>query len=462
MVQLIDAQLMEIILAKRIENSANGIPPRLFYSLPKLDNEILYFDSKEHLEEVYDLVTDFVSMNNSENVTSLNILSRIEKEFNNYVSFNKMFEDKYDFDHNSFTDAEVTKIEKEDFINDEILKTFLNSNRLIGFGDKIYFYLNRGTFISFEKGRNNLIEIVKNYVSKEVINDKEENTNSSIDAVFIHTTGFNVESKDHHIDVHEKGIVVDQWDPDYLITYYTKIDQYDIPGNCVQSTKGLQIYLNRTVNEFGAGGGGYSEGVSYSSIDDSYLIVEWGDGTTDQYNNFMGQAVYHTYSGEGDYYPKTSLYFKVNGNWLLIEDGAGTNGIPLYFGIHGECSYSDIEKYDGVISGDWKMTCKLWVNDNILGNHIGAYTHGWKYVNGKWKRKISNINAQVDGVFRDGSCVATEHKTGSDTENQERVQVTKTKLFKKYKTHGNGDVKSHHNLVKNGININLGLSLNPC
>lgn len=461
MIQLIDAQLLEVILAKKIEKSENGIPPRLFYSLPKLENEILFFESKEHLEETYGLVTDFIYKNLNDNVTSLNILSRIEKEYNNYISFNKMFEEKYNFGQNPFTDAEVTKIENEDFINDEILKTFLNSNRLIGFGERVYFYLNRSTFISFDKDRNDLIEIVKSYVGKEVANDKEGKPNLTIDEVFIHNLDFKVESKDHNVGIHEKGGTLYEWDPEYMINYYTAIDQINVQGTCEQTTKGLQFFLNRAFNAFD-GSGGYSEGVSFTNdLELAYLIVDWGDGVVEQFDNFTGDAVYHTYASEGDFYPHTQLYFVVNGHLMLIEDGENT-GIPLYFGIHGECTFSDLEIPSQVTSGDWKMTCKLWVNDNILGNHIGAYTHGWKKVNGQWKRKVSHINAQVDGVFRDGSCVATEHKTGSDTENQERVQVTKTKLFKNYKAHGNGDVKSHHNLVKNGTNINLGLSLNPC
>ncbi len=109
------------------------------------------------------------------------------------------------------------------------------------------------------------------------------------------------------------------------------------------------------------------------------------------------------------------------------------------------------------------MTTKIWVNHNLFGHHTGAYTHSWKWVSGEWKRRDSRIHVSLDAKFRNDECEVTETKTDSETHNNDRrIEIVKTKLFRKYKNVGIHDVKSNHTLQDGGTTITINMELDPC
>ncbi len=146
-----DLKNNQIIMAERVNQNNNvntsGIPNDLYNRLPVEKGGILYFQSQKHLFEVYEMVNVYIESMNDKSEKKM--LKNIEKLFPNFTSYNKYFNNKYDFKNKSYNSDQVTKIENEDFINDEILKTFLNSKRVVVIENDLYYWHNRDLVINF-------------------------------------------------------------------------------------------------------------------------------------------------------------------------------------------------------------------------------------------------------------------------------------------------------------------------
>ncbi len=460
LIEVFDPNSPTIILAKLIKNTNNVNDPNavlanLKLRLPTVKDSILYFQSKKHFDEVYDLTNSYLTTQRN-GKKSNKLLKKIEKQFDQYVSFNEAYELKYALEDSSFTEKEIETIEAEDFINNEILKIYLNNHRFVGIGDSLYYYHNRELIISTHN--SNYSKIIKLF--KEV---SRLETLSGYDAFNPHSElGQNrdvvyqskAKSKTH-------GTAAKQLVEFPDVRYRTALIIDFYPESCNPYKKGLAVSLFKEIDPDASGGWQTVSGwkIGTYPAPTASLVVDWGDGTSSTYSNYIEETVYHTYATAGEFLPITTLNFYT----LSMQDGRNIpGGIDIYFNTTDACTHQDRSTDGTLTSGNLKLYAELYVNHNIFGNHIGSKTHAWKYQSGGWRRKVANITCSVNGAFRSDQCVVVETKTGSDSERQERVDVQVNKYHRDYKNAGNQGISSHHTLSLGETNIVLDLTLTPC
>ena len=464
LIEVFDPNSPTIILAKLIKNTNNVNDPNavlanLKLRLPTVKDSILYFQSKKHFDEVYDLTNIYLTTQRN-GKKSNKLLKKIEKQFDQYVSFNEAYELKYDLDNGSFTEKEIEIIETEDFINNEILKIYLNNHRFVGIGDSLYYYHNRELIISTHNSNySKIIMLFKEVSSMETI--------IGYDAYNPHS-----EMWQHRDVVYQSKVnphnVVDIKNFLLLpeVRYYSHPVVQPFPETCNPYKKGLQVFVVKELLHESTGvtdppywyavqNWGIGQPVGTTGI----LTVDWGDGTSDTYANYAQQFVYHTYATSGDFLPITTINFYS----FSLQDGRNIPyGEDIYFNTSNACTNQDRSTNGTLTSGNLKLYAELYVNHNIFGHHIGSKTHAWKYQSGGWRRKVANITCTVNGAFRSDQCIVIETKTGSDSERQERVDVQVNKFNDDYQGAGNQGISSHHTLSLGETNIVLDLTLTPC
>lgn len=464
-----DLKNNQTLMAERIvDNSASintGIPQDLLLRLPKEIDGIFYFQSQKHFLEVYDLTMNYIESTNDNSEKKM--LKKIEKAFPNYFSFNKFYNDKYDFKNIGYTSDEVTKIEKEDFINDEIIKTFLNKDKFVVLGDSLYYYYDKDLILSLNfKSLNN--EVKQSYLSKlRIVESNKINLNISLwdnkDVIFFD------EQVVYLSNVYGKGKVKSsgyEGTPGASDKYKTHLNVTNV-YDCVPHKRGVVIntgfqeWIPPTTDANGNPVAGfYATEEAYDvSLSGTVFKVNWGDGSPIEiFNNYNYERRTHVYATIGDYTVITTLIFETFlGTQLSLSDS-------YTFHVTDEvCTEANDEEYGSQESGIWKLTAKNWVKHNTFGNHVGAYTHSWKLTGSGWKRKISHIFVEIDGNFRNDNCIISDNKHGDDDENQERVDKVKTKIFKKYsRVSGENDINSKHKLIKGSTTIEYDLTLIVC
>lgn len=443
----------EIILARLLVNDNNVVTTEILSILPRVNHEMLIFRSQEHLAEFYDLIDLSVSAASDSSAQIDEKLGEIEALFNGFVSYRKYFNDKYFSRDPSFTEDQITNLEKEDFISNEVLKSLFNSYRFIGIGDSLYYYNDVDEIVGFSEDHSSLLNQMKT-ISR--IKDDE--------GISIFDTEANLLTKDEVALISKKmtkgGKAFVFISSDY--TYHSIPLLHHLVENCNPFKKGVKIELNEVYHPNGP----FAEG-DYTPYDfngaGASLFINWGDGTNQTVNNYNGGFVYHVYSGSQSYSVITTLTFvDLYGVTRQVTDGAGY-GTPIMFNTETGCSEQDASQSASSTSGNWKLTTKIWVNHNLFGHHIGAYSHAWKYVSGEWKRRSTRIHVSINAKFRNDECEITETKTDSKTHNNDkRIETVKTKLFKKYKNVGINDIKSGHSLEEGGTTIIINMDLDPC
>lgn len=443
----------EIILARLLLNDNNVVTPEILSILPDVNHEMLIFRSQEHLQEFYELIEISVIANSDSSAQMDGKLAEIEALFNGFLSYRKYFNDKYFSRDQSFTDEQITQLEKEDFINNEVLKSLFNSFRFIGIGDSIYYYNDQDEIVGLSESHLEILDDLK-VLSREKDNrgtsifNREANLSTKNEVVLI--------SKKKQIGT--KGYVpIDLF---YTYQSYPILDH--LVESCNPFKKGLKIELNEIYHPNAPFTEGSSTPYNFSGAG-SILTINWGDGTTQTINNYDGGYINHVYPSSQNYQVNTVLTFEdLYGDIRQAYDGVNY-GTQILFNTETTCAEHDASEPLSVTSGNWKLSAEIWVNHNIFGHHIGAYSHAWKFVNGEWKRRNSRIHVSIDAKFRNDQCEITETKTNSKTHNNDkRIQTVKSKLFKKYKNIGVNDVKSGHSLEEGGTTISFNLVLNPC
>jgi hypothetical protein len=457
------------VLAKKVKRNKTSLMAILDAHLPINTDGILYFENKKHLAEVYNLLSMIIAATRGNDGT-MKVIRNFNDKFPNYTSFTEYYEGKYDFVNVGYTSQQVETIEKEDFINDEILKTFVNGFRFIGIGDSIYYSHQEDVGIAIHKSKLSLHRALLESISVAETNggydvfDHSKFIYQSLDFTYI-------SKNKQKIRPNPKGLYI-VYTFNGKVVYQSEPFLTQAPESCNQFKKAIRIKLTYEV-ESSTGTGPPAFDYVYVNtpadfdlfgVTNTQLTINWNDGTpVEIINDYRGTNIFHTYSSEGNYNPSTVYKFVRNGVLVTLYDGIQSqSNTQINFNINGVCGNSDISKYQSFESGVWRMDCKIWVNNNWLGSFVGSYTHAWKYASGGWRRRIANIYTNVTGKFRNDACVLGETKSGSDTENQERVQITKSKIFSKYKYFGNSEVYSEHWLSKNGTYISGSLSLTPC
>jgi hypothetical protein len=196
------------------------------------------------------------------------------------------------------------------------------------------------------------------------------------------------------------------------------------------------------------------------------LTIDWnGDGSEiEVINNYNNETIYHTYSSEGQFNPKTTLevFEPQLGLTIVIQDGYGTDGQEFSFNTEIACTEADDAKWKHTEKNNWRLRSKIWSTNNILGMHAGSYSQGFEKKNNKWKAKKTKIRTTIDADFRK-QCSFETNKSGQRNKNNAKEASRRmTSLFKWSYSIANADVTSTHSLDVNGINIQANMVLNPC
>lgn len=416
--------------------------------MPTLENEILFFEDRAHIDAFYDEVTLLFARSDKEMDVLLDI---IEDQFDGFTSYRTWFNQEYNWLDGAFTKEDIDRISNLDFINDEIQKTMLNQEMLVGLSDSIYYFHSANVQIAIQKDNSRLLNILK-----DLTPDYDIFEPSSFLVVF-QTEAKLISGLNSISPPKGEAVITDD-------LYYETTVSTSSPDECDTYTHKVRVYLY----EF------------FTDVDDDQIVtlmpqqgtvsltIDWNDGSNPQVvDNYISQWVSHTYPEEGVYNPTTSITFEdKNGGTNTIEDGNGTDGQEFQLLVKDGCTSNDAEKPGDVIDGDWGMGTKVWVSNNILGNHVGSYTHAWKKNNdGMWERHKADIYTSVHGVFRDFTdCDVQVTKDGQDIANlKKKVQTTKHKFFDYYKyKFGDADVSSHHYMIKGVLILEKDLVLNPC
>lgn len=452
LVKVIDPELLIPLFARKIV-TANGddlFPP--LDRMPISENEILFFESEEHIQEFYQLVDLYLYGGNAESENDVK-LARLEHEFVGFTSYSTYLENKFNISSGKFTLEGVNEIETADFINDDIHKTIFNDERLIGVGDEIYYYYNSNMTLVINKGNSEDLQIL------EAIQQKEENGGYDLYNDYLFYTNFPDEDTRIISDNYQskfsgtKGLVV----VNPGLSYQTTSIPFWGEVGCDRYTKHLRIASMEEIEDQGMAGF-----VSVPYTINGTLVIDWKDGFVETISNYIGQQVTHVYSGPGQiYHPTTAFTFLDGyGDPATIIDGDPA-GIPIEFNTIDACSRDNREAWDQKIVGNWMMRTKIWAYDNWLGHHVGSYTHSWKNEGG-WGLKRATIATFIQGAFRDANCDFKEIQAGDrHRNNSKEVQKSKTKLWGYYSL-SNGDVTSYHTLNKSGTSMALSMTLNIC
>lgn len=443
----------EIILAKLLNTENGVINTEILSELPSVLNEMLVFRNEDHLTRFYDLVDLSVSSASDSSAEMNEKLAEIEDLFNGFVSYRKYFDDKYFVGDKAFTESEIASLENEDFISNEVLKSLFNSYRIIGIGDSIYYYNDMDEIVSFSDEDIAILNDIK------VLSRAKD-----IEKVSIFDISSGLMTKDLVVLTSKKkkklpkSVIAINLD----YSYHSIPVPYHLVESCNPFKKGIQIQLNEVYHPNQAYADQTYTAYNFNGAGAS-LFINWGDGNSQTVSNYDGSFIYHTYTGSQTYSVSTILTFvDLYGITRQMYDGENY-GTAILFNTETACSELDAAQYASSSSGNWKMTTKIWVNHNIFGHHIGAYTHSWKWVSGEWKRRDSRIHVSINATFRNDECEVTETKTDSKTHNNDRrIETVKTKLFRKYKNVGIHDVKSNHTLQEGGTTITINMELDPC
>lgn len=440
------------------------IPDEIKWILPEMRDDILFFESESHLFDFQDKVNNYLS-DFSGAIQEVQ-MNKIMSNFRGFYSFNQYVVDNFDFVDREFTEQDIEELRNIDFVNDPVLKNLLNSHRVLGIGSEVHAWHSTDLIISLAE--ENLPSFKKHLYT--TLDDAKVDPWNPMNELF-RSDAIEYSSEKNTKKSKLKNILILDGFGENL-RYQTIPTPVHIVESCNKFKKAIIMELFEETTEI-VNNVPQSDYHAFSGT--ITLDIDWGDGTSQVVNNYYsGTQIEHTYPSEGHFYPTVKTMFtSANGLACYIYDGtnAPTAGMgmmpsmpaPIDFATDQACSVSDKSYYNSKTVGSYRLEAKIWVNHNFFGHHIGSYTHSWKKKNnGKWVRKIANIYTNVYGTFRNDECVITETKSGSDTENQERVRVTVNKMNRKYRAAGNNSIYSEHHMSKDGTYIELTLTLTPC
>lgn len=389
-------------------------------------------------------------------------LDEIEQnEYPSFTSFRTHFDQKYNLMNGVFSESEIETMENADFINDEIHKTFFNSYRFMGVGDKIYYFHDINMTLVIDMSDTETLALLES-VSRTQDNEGYDVLSSNASIFELRKAGkIKIKSPNHKTyPTHDgKGIGIVSGE----LQYQTIPDFGGFP--CDPYKKQLAVpELYESYVDSSDPTNSYYE--SYWGQAPVQLTITWGDGSSDQViDNYNGEYIIHHYpvGVQATYYPTTEMKFMNSaGTITSVFDGNNTPvGHHIEFETFIGCTNENKEQWSQSTSGNWKMTTKIWVYDNWLGHQVGSRTWSYKNQNG-WGLKRAAIKTEINGTFRDSGCIAQETKTGEKFRNSvKKVQKTKSKYWANYSL-ANGDITSYHTLNKNGTSIALPMTLIVC
>lgn len=446
--------------------------------LPILENEILFFRDTAHL---YKFSDQFYKLDDelTEDLELDDLLDALESLYNGYYSFRTYLNDKYkiaeyddedEFDEFGMTDEEFLAFEEEDFIADRVHRSIFNSNRLIGIGERVYYYHGLNQIISTSVTDKNGIQEFIIASIKQDYNIYDMNNPFMLGVNFEFEKNPNISFIKPNFDIFVEDDVPPKGGFIHVPTsmYYSTIPVgKNSIGHCDAFTKALTIetYVAHLNLENDPNDPAYQDPWSLVGKN-AVLTIDWnGDGSyIEVINNYNNETIYHTYSSEGEFKPKTTLavFEPYLGFTIVIQDGYGTDGEWITFNTEVACTDEDAAKWKHTENNNWRLRSKIWSTNNIFGMHAGSYSQGFEKKNNKWKAKKSKIRTTIDADFRK-QCEFETNKTGQRNKNNAKeASRRKTSLFKWSYSIANADVTSTHRLNISGITIQANMVLNPC
>lgn len=413
-------------------------------NLPYVSNGILFFDDQDHIIEVHDWLEHLID---SLNIETNDVLDELENQLTGFSSFRTKLNLDFGLTQGGMTNQEMDEYLEVDFIRDEILKTFINTNRMIGIDDSVFFMKGENVILGIDAGDNNLIAgIAALPDSLDVLGE------GGIIALSGNPLGINIYSPLINSYRRDKIEVND------TISYQTFLNVVKEPCSVYERTIAVDLYQESDAGTF-----------LYNPIDPMWdleepvrtLTIDWGDDIVQVIENYHnGHArIPHVYLEYGSY-DVTTIY-EFTDKYGDLQTAYDTLDKPIE--IDFACTDQEAHMVEYSTSGNYRMVSELFVQHNVVFKQIGAKTTFYEYKSGAWEREKADVYAKVDGLFREhDSCQYKEVKTENKLRySQKDVQSDKTKLWRSYQI-GNGDINSRHYCVKGALLLQIELVLNPC
>lgn len=448
--EVIAASLNSTLFAQDIEQTdppGATVPPS--YTMPTVENGILFFNSTQHIAEVYDALTTF-----TENGDIDEQLDIIEATYTGFTSYRTWFNNEYNWLNGVLTLQQIDQITQENFIPDEIKKTLLNQDRFIGINDSVYYFHNLGCIMRVHKDNHEVLGHFEDIEREDEPLDSASNLPQHI---------LEIDMIDGPTVLNDRGLVNVETPNEDSCWYVTRV-YTQTPENCNSFLKSVQVYI---VEYFKPDAGALDSVVYYNPSYSMELTVDWDDGTPYSFDsNYNYEYMTHEYDPYGTYNVKTTiLFYDRYDNPHVIIDGDGSPGsIDIILTVAGACSKEDVVGITSAFDGNHHISCYTWINNNILGNHIGSATHLWK-INGDGtaERVKGRIFTKVSGPLYNYLCEAKSFKAGDKLRNnQKKVQKVKSKIFQYYRFHEYEGIVSFHYFVKSGDAGDVAGHATPC
>ncbi len=433
----------------------NEITPEDFLGLkfPAVEDGIMRFNSRDHADQVYDYIDKLMSRSTDE---MNDVLDVFELNYSDYVSYRTWWNYEYDWIDGEFTEKELDRIYDKEFVPDDIIKSFLNENQLVGVGDKVYLFYGLNMHVAVDKTdlaaikklealpRDGDIRKISSLISKEPTADTFTFIGGGGKGVYPYKSYFNVNGD---------------------LGFETSITTEKI--ECEAGGRELAVYVDKIeTNDQGV-----QERSEYDDDADGTLYINWGDGSPQEViENYAGEFITHYYPETGEIYePTTRLVFFITEEFssneiqVTLADGNIPGGFPVTFTTDLACT-DDTNGYNwyDATSENLKLRYKLWHEQTPLTTRIGSYSESYRKVGGNWKKRKAEIKTSVSGIFRESDCTYREEKHAAHNANRKKIQKTKSKGLFKFYSVSNGEINSYHRLIKNGTTIVRELELYPC
>jgi hypothetical protein len=438
----VTAPSLTTFLYASIINSSTPEQPNIT-SMPELIDGILYFEDMEHYESVYDELDGYRGDLEEDDYFDL-----FEANFIGFTSYRTEFNTKWNLLEGEFSHDELMIIYDDEIVFDDLQKTLLNEDRLIGIGDEIIYQHAQGEFVTIDKNDEDALNVLMSIDPYADLLDPRTRIvgKTRYDISIVGVTGS--ASKGIHVIIEDE----------------LKYESFGhvAPVGCEIYRKAFRVDVVRSTFD-----GSIWDEVNYDVTINGMLSINWGDNTNNWFGSyeFPNAFIDHEYSQTGTYdITYTYIFEDADGNNIVLNDifqvivsndacGEGVDDIDL--------SNDD---------GSWKMLSRAWFDSSLPvfgGSKGGCYTHAYKKVGNKWKRRRADIMAKIEINFRhtNNNCAIGLIKTG------ESHWVNRKKVRKVKKIGGNssnvykfGDeaVKTLHYLQKSGTYLQRNIILDNC
>ena len=424
-------------------------------NMPYVENGILFFNSKDHVNDYYNYLDEMINtklaeldaINNPQDETDVDdILDQYEAQFGGFTSYRKLFNQLHNFKEQGHSKNEIMEVFENDYVAG-YEKSYVNTNLELGIGNKIYVYHSQDIIIAFDKNNQELLSELRTI---------EKGTGDLPTTILMeYEQEIQLISNNNIIETKMHLVV------DCGLSY----DSAPILQNldCDVYNKGIGMSLQEEIKDYEC-----NEILSYMGYSDAFanITINWGDGstnTTTTFSTFSNQLLWHTYTSMGTYNATVTITFiDADGNLQTMSD-------PVTVVVADACAETNGTVSGTVNDGSWMLVGTLTVSNGFFGaNRIEGKTLAFKSCgSGCWtmesKRSRKPYNkVYIRGTFRDSNCAYKSFKEGSGISNHanEKTKI-KTKYWKRY-DHSNGDVRSEHRVIKGASSLALDLVYNPC